>query len=48
VAVLLGGRRALVAIADAAGVRMPGFRGYTIYSGAVLIPLFVGVTRLFF
>jgi len=36
------------AIAEAAGVRMPSFLGYTIYSGAVLIPLFVGVTWLFF
>jgi len=27
---------------------MPSFLGYTIYSGAVLIPLFVGVTWLFF
>jgi Na+/H+ antiporter NhaD/arsenite permease-like protein len=36
------------AIAEAAGVRMPSFFGYTIYSGAVLIPLFVAVTLLFF
>jgi len=27
---------------------MPSFLGYTIYSGAVLIPLFVAVTLLFF
>ena len=36
------------AIAEAAGVRMPSFLGYTIYSGAVLIPLFVAVPLLFF
>jgi Na+/H+ antiporter NhaD/arsenite permease-like protein len=36
------------AIAEAAGVRMPSFLGYTIYSGAVLMPLFVAVTLLFF
>ncbi|HEX9478513.1 MAG TPA: sodium:proton antiporter [Methylomirabilota bacterium] len=36
------------AIAEAAGVRMPSFLGYTIYSGAVLIPLFVAITLLFF
>ena len=36
------------AIAEGAGVRMPSFFGYTIYSGAVLIPLFVAVTLLFF
>ena len=36
------------AIAEAAGVRMPSFFGYMLYSGAVLIPLFVAVTLLFF
>ena len=36
------------AIAEAAGVRMPSFLGYMAYSGAVLIPLFVAVTILFF
>jgi Na+/H+ antiporter NhaD/arsenite permease-like protein len=36
------------AIAEERGVRMPGFGGYMLYSGAVLIPLFVVVTVLFF
>ena len=36
------------AIAEEAGVKMPSFFGYMGYSGAVLIPLFVGVTLLFF
>ncbi len=36
------------AIAEAAGVRMPSFFGYMAYSGAVLLPLFVIVTVLFF
>jgi len=36
------------AVAEAEGVRMPSFLGYLLYSGAVLIPLFVGVTVLFF
>ena len=35
------------AIAEAAGVRMPTFLGYTVYSGAVLLPLFGLVTLLF-
>jgi len=35
-------------IADEAGVKMPSFFGYMLYSGAVLIPLFVVVTLLFF
>ena len=35
-------------IAEAAGIRMPSFFGYTLYSGLVLIPLFVAVTFLFF
>jgi Na+/H+ antiporter NhaD/arsenite permease-like protein len=35
-------------IAEAASVRMPSFFGYMAYSGAVLIPLFVAVTVLFF
>ena len=30
------------------GVRMPSFFGYMAYSGAVLIPLFVVVTWIFF
>jgi len=36
------------AIAEARGVRMPTFVGYMVYSGAVLLPLFALVTRLFF
>jgi Na+/H+ antiporter NhaD/arsenite permease-like protein len=36
------------AIAEAGGVRMPSFFGYMAYSGAVLLPLFVIVTLLFF
>jgi Na+/H+ antiporter NhaD/arsenite permease-like protein len=36
------------AIAESAGVRMPSFFGYMAYSGAVLLPLFVVVTILFF
>ena len=35
------------AIAEAAGVRMPSFLGYMVYSGAVLLPLFGLVTFLF-
>lgn len=35
------------AIAEAAGVRMPTFLGYTVYSGAVLLPVFGLVTLLF-
>jgi Na+/H+ antiporter NhaD/arsenite permease-like protein len=36
------------AIAEEAGVKMPSFLGYMVYSGAVLIPLFVAVTLVFF
>jgi Na+/H+ antiporter NhaD/arsenite permease-like protein len=36
------------AIAEEAGVNMPSFLGYMAYSGAVLIPLFVVVTFVFF
>ena len=36
------------AIAESAGVRMPSFFGYMAYSGAVLLPLFVIVTILFY
>ena len=36
------------AIAEEAGVKMPSFLGYLLYSGAVLIPLFVLVTLVFF
>ena len=35
-------------IAEEAGVKMPSFFGYMLYSGAVLIPLFGLVTLLFF
>jgi Na+/H+ antiporter NhaD/arsenite permease-like protein len=35
-------------IAEEAGVRMPSFFGYMLYSGLVLIPLFVCITFLFF
>ena len=35
-------------IAEEAGVRMPSFFGYMLYSGLVLIPLFAGITFLFF
>jgi Na+/H+ antiporter NhaD/arsenite permease-like protein len=36
------------AVAEEAGVRMPSFLGYMVYSGGVLGPLFVAVTFLFF
>ena len=36
------------AIAEENGVKMPSFFGYMAYSGAVLMPLFVAVTLLFF
>jgi len=36
------------AIAEEAGVRMPGFVGYMAYSAGILIPLFVILTHLFF
>ncbi len=35
------------AIAEQSGVRMPSFFGYMVYSGAILIPLFVVVTLVF-
>jgi Na+/H+ antiporter NhaD/arsenite permease-like protein len=35
-------------IAEEQGVKMPTFFGYMLYSGAVLLPLFVLVTALFF
>jgi Na+/H+ antiporter NhaD/arsenite permease-like protein len=34
-------------IAEQRGVRMPGFGGYMLYSGAVLLPVFAVVTLLF-
>jgi Na+/H+ antiporter NhaD/arsenite permease-like protein len=35
-------------IAEEAGVKMPSFAGYMLYSGGVLLPLFVLVTLIFF
>ena len=35
-------------IAEQAGVRMPSFFGYMLYSMAILIPLFIVVTLVFF
>ncbi len=35
-------------IAEARGVRMPSFGGYMLYSGSVLIPVFILVTLVFF
>ena len=35
-------------IAEEAGIKMPSFFGYLLYSGAVLLPLFVIVTVIFF
>ena len=35
-------------IAESRGVAMPGFGGYLLYSGAVLMPVFLLVTMLFF
>jgi Na+/H+ antiporter NhaD/arsenite permease-like protein len=36
------------AVAEEAGVKMPSFFGYMLYSGAILLPLFVVVTLIFF
>ena len=36
------------AIAEENGVKMPSFFGYMAYSGAILIPIFVVVTLVFF
>ncbi len=36
------------AIAEEAGVKMPSFFGYMLYSGTILLPLFVVVTLVFF
>ncbi len=36
------------AVAESSGVKMPSFFGYMAYSGAVLVPLFVVVTLVFF
>jgi len=35
-------------IAERSGVKMPSFGGYMIYSGLILIPLFIVVTFVFF
>ncbi len=35
-------------IAEAQGVKMPSFFGYMLYSGLVLLPLFVAMTAVFF
>ncbi len=35
-------------IAESRGVKMPSFGGYMLYSGAILIPVFVAVTLVFF
>jgi len=35
-------------IAEQQGVTMPSFFGYMLYSGAILVPLFVVVTVVFF
>ena len=36
------------AIAEENNVKMPGFFGYMLYSGGILIPIFIMVTFLFF
>jgi Na+/H+ antiporter NhaD/arsenite permease-like protein len=36
------------AVAEEAGIKMPSFFGYMVYSGIVLMPLFVGITLLVF
>jgi Na+/H+ antiporter NhaD/arsenite permease-like protein len=36
------------AIAESSGVKMPSFFGYMAYSVAILIPIFVVVTLVFF
>ena len=36
------------AVAEDLGVRMPGFFGYMVWSGAILIPLFVVITLIWF
>lgn len=36
------------AVAEERGVRMPGFFGYMLWSGAILIPLFVAITFIWF
>ena len=41
-------QRPVVREALPAGIRMPSFFGYMLYSGLVLTPLFVCITFLFF
>ncbi|MCM5534242.1 sodium:proton antiporter [Acinetobacter pittii] len=36
------------AIAESRGVRMPSFFGYMLWSGCVLVPLFLMMTFIFF
>jgi Na+/H+ antiporter NhaD/arsenite permease-like protein len=36
------------AIAEDRGVTMPSFFGYMAWSGAILVPLFIAMTFLFF
>jgi Na+/H+ antiporter NhaD/arsenite permease-like protein len=36
------------AIAESRGIRMPSFFGYMLWSGAILVPLFVVSTFIFF
>jgi Na+/H+ antiporter NhaD/arsenite permease-like protein len=36
------------AVAEEAGIKMPSFFGYMVYSGLILIPLFVGITLVVF
>ena len=36
------------AIAEARGVKMPGFFGYMLWSGGILVPLFVIMTFIWF
>ena len=36
------------AIAEESGVRMPGFFGYMVYSGVILLPIFLLTTLVFF
>jgi Na+/H+ antiporter NhaD/arsenite permease-like protein len=35
-------------IAEHSGIRMPSFAGYMAYSGAILIPIFIAITFIFF
>src|SRR5262245_1446935 len=35
-------------IAESRGIKMPGFGGYMLYSGAILIPVFLLITLIFF